>query len=78
MVFKLVFGKEGIEAILARLSDALLHFEGDRRIRELTLLNPANLQEWDEDKFPIVDVKASDFAGRRFTIEMQATDRGLR
>lgn len=30
------------------------------------------------NNLPIVDVKASDFAGRRFTIEMQATDRGLR
>jgi len=72
VVFKLVFGREGNEEILARLIDALLHFTGDRCIAELTLLSPLNLKEFHDDKFTIVDVKAVDGAGRRFTIEMQA------
>ena len=74
LVFKLVFGKEGNEEILARLIDALLHFSGDRRIANLTLLSPLNLKEFKEDKFTIVDVKATDFAHRRFTIEMQVRE----
>ena len=71
-VFKLVFGQEGNERLLARLIDALLHFEGDRCIDNLQLLNPFNLKETPDDKFSIVDVKATDRGGRRFTIEMQA------
>ena len=71
IVFKFVFGKEGNEPILARLIDALLHFEGDHCISELQLLNPLNLKAYDDDKFTIVDVKAVDRAGRRFSIEMQ-------
>ena len=71
-VFKIVFGKEGNEPLLSRLIDALLHFEGDRCIAELQLLNPFNLKETPDDKFTIVDVKARDRSGRRFTIEMQA------
>ncbi|HOY67343.1 MAG TPA: Rpn family recombination-promoting nuclease/putative transposase [Candidatus Ozemobacteraceae bacterium] len=73
-VFKLVFGKEGNEEILAKLIDALLHFTGDRCIADLTLLSPLNLKEFHDDKFTIVDVKATDLAGRRFTIEMQVRE----
>ena len=71
-VFKVVFGQEGNERLLARLIDALLHFEGDRCIDNLQLLNPFNLKDTPDDKFSIVDVKATDRGGRRFTIEMQA------
>ena len=60
--------------ILARLIDALLHFSGNRRIANLTLLSPLNLKEFEDDKFTIVDVKATDFAHRRFTIEMQVRE----
>ncbi len=74
LVFKLVFGQEGNEEILARLIDALLHFSGDRRIANLTLLSPLNLKEFEDDKFTIVDVKATDYAHRRFTIEMQVRE----
>ena len=74
LVFKLVFGQEGNEEILARLIDALLHFSGNRRIANLTLLSPLNLKEFEDDKFTIVDVKATDFAHRRFTIEMQVNE----
>ncbi|HOT29833.1 MAG TPA: PD-(D/E)XK nuclease family transposase, partial [Candidatus Ozemobacteraceae bacterium] len=49
VVFKLVFGREGNEEILARLIDALLHFTGDRCIAELTLLSPLNLKEFHDD-----------------------------
>ncbi|NLI79627.1 MAG: Rpn family recombination-promoting nuclease/putative transposase, partial [Candidatus Riflebacteria bacterium] len=72
IVFKCVFGKEGNEPLLMKLIDAVLHFEGDRCIETLQLLNPLNLQEAPDDKFSIVDVRAVDRRGRRFTIEMQA------
>lgn len=71
LVFKMVFGKEGNEPLLACLIEAVLALEGNRRIEELTLLSPLNLQNWTDDKFTIVDVKAVDRARRRFTIEMQ-------
>jgi hypothetical protein len=35
-VFKFVFGQEGNERLLTKLIDALLHFEGDRCIADLT------------------------------------------
>ena len=44
-VFKLVFGQEGNERLLAHLIDALLHFKGDRCIDKLQLLNPFNLKD---------------------------------
>jgi len=44
-VFKLVFGQEGNERLLAHLIDALLHFKGDRCIDNLQLLNPFNLKD---------------------------------
>ncbi|HOY69147.1 MAG TPA: Rpn family recombination-promoting nuclease/putative transposase [Candidatus Ozemobacteraceae bacterium] len=72
-VFKFVFGKPGNEEILARLIDALMHFEGDRCIESLELLSPLNLKAFDDDKFTIVDVRAVDRAGRRFSIEMQVS-----
>jgi len=72
-VFKFVFGKPGNEGILARLLDALLHFEGDRCIEELELISPLNLQQCRDDKFTIVDVRAFDRRGRRFSIEMQVS-----
>lgn len=73
-VFKCVFGKEGNEPLLACLIEAILGLEGDRRIKELTLLSPLNLQNWADEKFTIVDVKAIDLCNRRFTIEMQVSE----
>jgi len=74
-VFKVVFGKEGNEPLLACLIEAVLGLEGEQRIKELTLLSPLNLQQWKEDKFSLVDVKAVDHCNRRFSIEMQVRDR---
>jgi len=62
-VFKFVFGKPGNEGILARLIDALLHFEGERAIASLELITPLNLQQYRDDKFTIVDVRAVDTSG---------------
>ena len=74
-VFKLTFGSEGNESLLMRLLDALLHLEGPRRIHSLQLLNPFNLKEVADAKFTVVDVKAVDGLGQRFTIEVQARDK---
>ena len=74
IVFVAIFGKEGNEELLARLIEATLELKGDRRIRKLTLLNPFNMQKWKGDKGSIVDVRATDFRFRRFTIEMQVRE----
>lgn len=74
IVFSAVFGKEGNEPLLARLIEATLGLEDERGIKELTLLNPFNLQNWKDAKFSIVDVRAKDHRGRQFTIEMQVQE----
>lgn len=71
IIFKYVFGHEKNEKILRSLLNAILGLEGDQRIAEITLLCPANLKEYLQDKFSTLDVKARDNTGKRYNIEMQ-------
>ncbi len=71
IIFKYVFGHEKNEKILRSLLNAILGMEGDEKITELTLLCPANLKEFLQDKFSTLDIKAQDNTGKRYNIEMQ-------
>ncbi|HOT78025.1 MAG TPA: Rpn family recombination-promoting nuclease/putative transposase [Candidatus Wallbacteria bacterium] len=71
IIFKYVFGSEANKSLLTYLLNALLHLEGPNRITIDKMMNPFNLAEFTQDKFTLVDVKAKDEAGKRYTIEVQ-------
>ena len=58
--------------LLARLLDAVLGFQGSRRIQNLKLLNPEIPGEIYSDKLSVLDIRATDQRGEHFGIEMQA------
>jgi len=71
IIFKYVFGSEANKGLLTYLLNALLHLEGPNRLTIDKIMNPFNLAEFTQDKFTLVDVKAKDEAGKRYTIEVQ-------
>ncbi len=60
--FQITFGTAENKLALISLLNAIL--EPDSRIIEVTLLNPFNLQEFEQDKLSVLDVKAADGRGR--------------
>lgn len=71
IAFRKVFGNESRKETLISFLNAVLDFHGNQRITEVTILNPYQLPKLKGGKVTIVDVKASDQAGRTYIIEMQ-------
>jgi predicted transposase/invertase (TIGR01784 family) len=67
--FKKTFGTPENRAALISLLNAILR--PTPPIVEVTLENPFNLQDFEDDKLSILDVKAVDRAGAIYDIEMQ-------
>jgi len=67
--FKKTFGTPENRAALISLLNAIL--KPVSPIVEVTLQNPFNLQDFEDDKLSILDVKAVDDAGAIYDIEMQ-------
>ena len=74
IAFRKIFGNEKKKVILISFLNAVLHLEGDRRIKTLTIENPFQLPILPNMKASIIDVKAKDFRGNTFIIEMQVAD----
>jgi predicted transposase/invertase (TIGR01784 family) len=70
-VFKRIFGSEARKPLLAALLNHLLELEGDHRIQDIQHLSGDQRVDVAELKLSIVDVKCTDFSGRRFVVEMQ-------
>jgi predicted transposase/invertase (TIGR01784 family) len=70
-VFKKVFGSEVNMPVLLSLTAAVLKPPPTRQIVGLTIRNPFNEKDADDDKLSILDIKASDELGRQYNIEMQ-------
>jgi len=70
-VFKLLFGDIRNVDLLIHLLNSVLKLE--HPIVKVTILNPFNDKEFEEDKLSIVDIKAQDSTGAWFIIEMQTT-----
>ncbi len=70
-------GKWRINATeLAVCADLLIHLlnavlQAEHPIVEVTILNPYNEKEFEDDKLSIVDIKAKDSTGALFIIEVQ-------
>ncbi len=69
--FKLIFGKEGNEAILIAFLNAALKLPQESRIEEITIINPELNKEYPEDKKSILDVRAITSQGMQINIEIQ-------
>ena len=74
IAFRKIFGNENRKESLISFLNAILDFRGDRRIVAVTIVNPYQLPKLKGVKVTIIDVKATDQAGRTFIIEMQVAD----
>ena len=70
-VFKTILGAPHHRNLLIHFLNAILGFEEDERVVEVTFRNPFNPKEHRQDKLSVVDVKASDQMGRHYEIEIQ-------
>ena len=74
IAFHKIFGNENKKVILISFLNAVLHLEGDKRIQAITIENPFQLPILPNMKASIIDVKAKDFRGNTFIVEMQVAD----
>lgn len=72
IAFKKIFGVEENKDLLISLINSIVSKEDE--IREVTLLNPYNPKNFQQDKLSILDVKAEGHDGKRFNIEIQISD----
>ena len=74
IAFRKIFGNENKKVILISFLNAVLHLEDDKRIKFITIENPFQLPILPNMKASIIDVKAKDFNGNTFIVEMQVAD----
>jgi len=74
IAFRKIFGKENRKETLISFLNAVLDFHGDQRISQVSILNPYQLPKLKGGKVTIIDVKATDQAGRTYIVEMQIGD----
>lgn len=74
IAFRKIFGNESKKVILISFLNAVLHLEGEARIKSISIANPFQLPILPNMKASIIDVKASDFRGNTFIVEMQVAD----
>lgn len=71
IAFRKVFGNENRKEVLISFLNAVLDFHGDQRIEQVEIVNPYQLPKLKGGKVTIIDVKATDQAGRTYIVEMQ-------
>jgi predicted transposase/invertase (TIGR01784 family) len=74
IAFRKIFGNENKKVILISFLNAVLHLEGNKRIKTISIANPYQLPILPNMKTSIIDVKATDYRGNTFIIEMQVAD----
>ena len=74
IAFRKIFGNDKKTEILISFLNAVMHLEGDNRIKSITIANPFQLPILPNMKTSIIDVKARDFKGNTFIVEMQVAD----
>ena len=74
IAFRKIFGNDKKTEILISFLNAVMHLEGDKRIKSITIANPFQLPILPNMKTSIIDVKAKDFKGNTFIVEMQVAD----
>ncbi len=74
VAFRKIFGNENRKESLVSFLNAILEFDGERKIVSVTILNPYQLPRLKGGKVTIVDVKATDQTGRTYIVEMQVAE----
>lgn len=74
IAFRKIFGNENRKETLISFLNAVLDFQDDQRITQVTILNPYQLPKLKGGKVSIIDIKATDQAGRTYIVEMQVGD----
>ncbi|MBF0141064.1 MAG: Rpn family recombination-promoting nuclease/putative transposase [Magnetococcales bacterium] len=69
--FKKIFGSEDAKDILISFLEGLLDLQGNRRIAELTILDPFLAPRIKDLKSTILDVRCMDHRGISYIVEMQ-------
>jgi predicted transposase/invertase (TIGR01784 family) len=72
IAFKKIFGVEENKDLLISLINSIVSAQD--QVKDITLLNPYNPQNFKSDKLSILDVKAIGHNGKRFNIEIQISD----
>jgi predicted transposase/invertase (TIGR01784 family) len=75
IAFRKIFGNEQHKEILIGFLNAVLDFQGDRSIREITPKNPWQAPDLPLLKETILNLKAVDQRGITFIVEMQISVR---
>ena len=75
IAFRKIFGNENKKEILISFLNAVLKFEGNKKITSVEILNPYQVPIVLGAKSTILDVKAKDKAGNEYIVEMQVTER---
>jgi len=71
IAFRKIFGNENKTEILISFLNAILKFEGKKRIIEAEIANPYQFPRIAGEKASIIDVRAKDERGRQYIVEMQ-------
>jgi predicted transposase/invertase (TIGR01784 family) len=74
VAFRKIFGNENKKEILISFLNAVLKLTGDKRINNVVIANPFQLPILPNMKTSIIDVKAKDYKGNTFIVEMQVAD----
>jgi predicted transposase/invertase (TIGR01784 family) len=74
VAFRKIFGNENKKEILISFLNAVLKLKGDKRLKSIVIANPFQLPILSNMKTSIIDVKARDYRGNIFIVEMQVAD----
>lgn len=74
VAFRKIFGNENKKEILISFLNAVLKLKGDKRVKSIIIANPFQLPILPNMKTSIIDVKARDYQGNTFIVEMQVAD----
>jgi len=69
--FRKIFGSEETKDLLKSFLEAVMGLEGDKKLKEINLLNPYKLPRLEYLKISILDVKCTDHRDITYLVEMQ-------
>ena len=72
IAFKKIFGTEENKDLLISLINSIVGKED--QVTSITLMNPYNQKDFQNDKMSILDIKAVGHKGKKFNIEVQISD----
>jgi predicted transposase/invertase (TIGR01784 family) len=75
IAFRKIFGNEQKTAPLISFLNASLELEGNERVVSVSIANPYQFPRIAGEKASILDIRATDQAGRKFVVEMQVAEK---